>query len=207
MKASTMDDLATPDSPPISAKQTVPTPSQWLDGTLPANVRLGADTVLNGDEVFKRFRSRLELALTIGDHCTMDGVHFALGEKARVQIGSYCYFSNAILLCELELKVGNYVVIGWNATIADSDFHPISPATRIRDAMACSRPTPDRPRPAIAMLPVIIEDDVWIGPNATILKGVRIGSGALIEAGALVTRDVPPRARVLGNPAQVIGTV
>ena len=55
------------------------------------------------------------------------------------------------------------------------------------------------------MKPVVIADDVWIGPNVTILKGVRIGAGAFIEAGALVTRAVPPRARVLGNPAQIIG--
>jgi acetyltransferase-like isoleucine patch superfamily enzyme len=53
----------------------------------------------------------------------------------------------------------------------------------------------------------VIDDDVWIGPNATILKGVHIGRGAFIEAGSLVTRDVPARARVLGNPAQVIGEV
>jgi acetyltransferase-like isoleucine patch superfamily enzyme len=53
----------------------------------------------------------------------------------------------------------------------------------------------------------VIEHDVWIGPNATILKGVRIGAGAFIEAGTLITRDVPPRARVLGNPAQIIGEV
>jgi acetyltransferase-like isoleucine patch superfamily enzyme len=54
---------------------------------------------------------------------------------------------------------------------------------------------------------VVIEDDVWIGPNATILKGVRLGAGSFVEAGALVTSDVPPRARVLGNPARVIGRV
>jgi acetyltransferase-like isoleucine patch superfamily enzyme len=54
---------------------------------------------------------------------------------------------------------------------------------------------------------VVIEDDVWIGPKATILKGVRIGSGAFVEAGALVTRNVPSRARVIGNPAQIIGEV
>ena len=54
---------------------------------------------------------------------------------------------------------------------------------------------------------MIIEDDVWVGPNATILKGVHIGQGSWIEAGALVTRDVPPRSRVMGNPAQIIGEV
>jgi acetyltransferase-like isoleucine patch superfamily enzyme len=52
---------------------------------------------------------------------------------------------------------------------------------------------------------VIVEDDVWIGPNATILKGVHIGAGAFVEAGALVTRDVPAGVRVIGNPAQVVG--
>jgi acetyltransferase-like isoleucine patch superfamily enzyme len=50
----------------------------------------------------------------------------------------------------------------------------------------------------------VIEDDVWIGPNATLLKGVRIGAGAFIEAGSLVTRDVPAGATVLGNPAQIL---
>jgi acetyltransferase-like isoleucine patch superfamily enzyme len=48
---------------------------------------------------------------------------------------------------------------------------------------------------------------VWIGPNATILKGVCIGAGAFIEPGSMVTRDVPARARVMGNPAQIIGEV
>ena len=180
---------------------------QWLDGELPENVQLGCDTVLKGDHAFHRFRSKKDRALIIGSHCTMDGVHFALGEEARTEIGNFCYFSNAILLCELELRIGNYVVIGWNATIADSDFHPISPAERIRDAIACSPQGNDRPRPPIKMLPVIIEDDVWIGPNATILKGVRLGAGSFIEPGALVTRSVPPRSRVLGNPAQVVGGV
>jgi acetyltransferase-like isoleucine patch superfamily enzyme len=180
---------------------------RWLDGKLPGNVQLGCDTVLKGNEAFHRFRSKRNPALLIGEHCTMDGVHFALGETASVVIGNYCYFSNAILLCEEELRIGNYVVIGWNATIADSDFHPISPAARIQDAFACSHLGQGRPRPAIATKPVTIGDDVWIGPNASILKGVEIGPGAFIEAGALVTRSVPSRARVIGNPAQVVGSV
>jgi acetyltransferase-like isoleucine patch superfamily enzyme len=173
----------------------------------PANVRLGPNTLVSGDLSFKRFRSNEPDALVVGANCTMDGVHFALGEKGRVQIGDYCYFTNAVLLCELEMRFGSYVVIGWNATIADTDFHPLAPAERIADAIACSPLGQGRPRPEIPKRPVTIEDDVWIGPNATILKGVRIGTGAFIEAGSLVTRDVPARARIMGNPAQVIGEV
>jgi acetyltransferase-like isoleucine patch superfamily enzyme len=179
-------------------------PGCWTNGDLPPNVEIGPNSLVTSDYAFKRFRSRQDPGLKVGSHCTMDGVHFAVGEEGQVEIGDYCYFTNAVLLCELELRIGSYVVIGWNATIADTDFHPIGPAERIADAVAVSPLGKGRPRPPIMRRPVIIEDDVWIGPNATILKGVRLGAGAYIEAGALVVRDVPPGARVVGNPAQVV---
>lgn len=179
-------------------------PGRWAQGTLPSNVQLGANTLVTGDLAFKRFHATASVALVIGNQCTMDGVHFDLGADGRMRIGDYCYFTNAVLLCELEIVVGDYVLIGWNTTIADTDFHPIAPAERIADAIACSPLGKQRSRPLVARKPIFIEDDVWIGPNCTILKGVRIGAGAIIEPGSLVTRDVASRARVMGNPAQVI---
>ena len=180
---------------------------QWIDGELPSNVQLGANSILTGQLAFKRFRSRLDPALIVGENCTMDGVQFAVGEEGRVTIGNYNCFTSVVLLAELDLRIGSYVVIGWNTTIADTDFHPVAPADRIADAIACSPLGKDRPRPKIERKVVVIEDDVWIGPNATILKGVRIGNGAFVEAGAVVTRDVPAGCRVLGNPAKVVGRV
>lgn len=185
----------------------VPAPALWTNGTLPANVVAAPGTVVIGEVAFKRFRSQRTPALTLGGQCTMDGVQFALGPDAVVEIGDYCYFTNVVLLAELAVRIGRYVVIGWNTTITDSDFHPLAPALRIADAVACSPLGAGRPRPPIPARAVTIEDDVWIGPNATILKGVRIGAGAFIEPGALVTRDVPPRSRVAGNPATVVGTL
>ncbi|MDB6067802.1 MAG: hypothetical protein JWR26_4010 [Pedosphaera sp.] len=180
---------------------------RWDGGVIPPNIWLGPKTLVSGDLAFKRFRSRAEKALVIGANCTMDGVHFSVGENGRVEIGDYCYFTNAVLLCELELKIGNYVVIGWNTTIADTDFHPIAPADRIADARACSPLGKGRARPPVMKQRVVIDNDVWIGPNSTILKGVHIGAGAFVEAGSMVTKDIPPLARVLGNPAQIIGEV
>jgi acetyltransferase-like isoleucine patch superfamily enzyme len=174
---------------------------------LPENVRAGDNTTISGDVAFKRFRSRLSPGLIIGDHSTMDGVQFAVGERGLIEIGDYCYFTNAVLLCELSVRIGSYVVLGWNTTIADTDFHPLAPALRIADAIACSPLAEGRRRPEVPQRAVVIEDDVWIGPNATILKGVRIGAGSFIEPGALITRDVPPRSRVGGNPATIVGTV
>lgn len=177
----------------------------WVHGVLPSNVKTGSGTVVSGEIAFKRFRSRRHPGLVLGEHCTMDGVQFAVGEDGAVEIGDYCYFTNAVLLCECELHIGSCVVLGWNVTIADTDFHPLAPALRIADAIACSPLGRGRSRPEIPRRPVVLGDDVWVGPNATILKGVRIGAGAFVEPGALVTRDVPDGARVAGNPAEVIG--
>ena len=114
---------------------------------MPDNVRAGAGTVVTGEVAFKRFHSRRTPALVIGEHCTMDGVQFALGLDGHVEIGDYCYFTNAVLLCELTLRIGRYVVIGWNTTIADTDFHPIAPAAahRRRGRLFAAR---QGPRPA-----------------------------------------------------------
>ena len=187
--------------------QTLPVPGYWTGGRLPPNVRAGTGTVITDALAFKRFHSRRDPALVVGSNCTMDGVHFAVGPDGAVEIGDYCCFTSAIILCEQEIRIGSYVVIGWNTTIADTDFHPLEPALRIADAIASSPLGKGRPRPLIARLPVVIGDDVWIGPNATILKGVTIGAGAFVEPGAVVAHDVPARAHVSGNPARVIGSL
>ncbi len=87
---------------------------------------------------------------------------------------------------------------------ADSDFHPIAPAARLADTVALSPVGNRRNRPTVEARHVIIEDDVWIGYNATILKGVRVGAGAVVAPGALVFRDVPPGVEVEGNPARIV---
>lgn len=184
---------------------TMEAPDQYPDGKLPPNVVLGHHTLVRGALAFKRFHALRDPALVIGAFCTMDGVMFALGSQARMSIGDYCHFTNAVLLCEAEITIGSHVFIGWNATITDADFHPLPPGERIEDAIALSPLANGRQRPAFATAPIVIEDDAWVGPMSAILKGVRIGAGAFIEPGSVVTQNVPSRSRVMGNPAQVIG--
>jgi len=188
------------------------TEPRWTGGKLPANVRLGAGTLITGDrwtndQVFRKFRSRIDPALVIGSRCLMDGVLFNIGEHGKITIGDDCRFEEVFLICEQEMRIGNRVVIGWRTNIVDSDFHPLAPEERRRDVVAISPLNEGLARPPIPCRPVVIEDDVWIGPNAIILKGVRIGAGAFVEPGAVVVRDIPARARVLGNPADIIGEV
>ena len=177
---------------------------------LPSNVRVGPGTVITGDHLtgplaFRQFRSERDPGLVVGAHCTIDGVVFNVGREGRVEIGDYCYLQEALLVCEVEIRIGNHVAVGWHATIIDADFHPVAIEARIADAVACSPLGRGRAHPPFARRPVVIEDDAYIGPNVTILKGVRVGAGAFVEAGAVVARDVPPGRRVLGNPARLVG--
>lgn len=174
---------------------------------IPSNVHVAASSVLIGSQLFRRFFSELDPAVTIGAHCHLEDVQLALGKSARLTIGDHVYASGLMILSEQEVRIGRRVIFSFHVVIADSDFHPLDPAQRMLDAIAISPLHAGVVRPAIGSAPVIIEDDVWIGPNATILKGVTVGAGAFIEPGSLVTRDVPPRARVVGNPAQIIGEV
>lgn len=178
--------------------------SGWGRGELPANVRLGEESKIVGRDAFRRFLSQRDDALVIGKCSLADGVNFAVGAQGRIAIGDFCYLSACTLLAEDEVRIGDHVMIGWGTTISDSDFHPLDPAERIRDAIALS-PIPEGTlRPRIEARPVAIGDDVYIGPACTILKGITIGRGAFVEPGSVVTRDVPAQAHVRGNPAIIV---
>jgi acetyltransferase-like isoleucine patch superfamily enzyme len=113
---------------------------------------------------------------------------------AVIIVGEKCGATGAVLVADERIEVGNRVLLGANVVVTDTDFHPL-------DAEARQRAPQEG-----AHAPVIIEDDVFVGTQALILKGVRIGRGAVVGAGAVVTRDVPAGAVVAGNPARVVGT-
>jgi acetyltransferase-like isoleucine patch superfamily enzyme len=128
---------------------------------------------------------------------------FNVEPTGLIEIGAASTIVGAVFMCSERISIGRNVVISYQVTIADSDFHPLDPELRIKDAIANS-PQGDRAgRPLVVSQPVTIEDDVWIGIGAIILKGVHIGRGARIEAGAVVTRDVPSGRIAGGNPAEL----
>jgi acetyltransferase-like isoleucine patch superfamily enzyme len=177
----------------------------WDYTTLPANVCVGRDCYIERKDSFKRLRSQRTPAIVIGDRVQVyTWTVFNLEPTGAVEVGDDSILVGAVLMCAESIRIGRRVVISYNVTVADSDFHPRSPELRKLDAIA-NAPGGDRGRrPPIASRPVVIEDDVWVGIGAIILKGVRIGRGARIGAGAVVTSDVPLGAEVVGNPARVV---
>lgn len=178
----------------------------WWPHPIPANVQFGAGFYCESAQIFRHFRSRETPALVLGDHVSCyAGCSFSLGEKGSCRVGDFSLLNGALVMAEERIEIGSHCLISWNVGIADSDFHPLDPATRRADAEALAPYfRPGTRRPAIRTEPVIIGDNVWIGMNAVILKGVRIGNDAVVAAGAVVTRDVPAAVIVAGNPAMVV---
>jgi acetyltransferase-like isoleucine patch superfamily enzyme len=179
-------------------------PDDWFPGIIPSNISVGENTVAESSFSFKHFFSKLPVALKVGSHVTLWRTALSTEENGLIEIGDYCYITNASLVCSERISIGKRVFIAGGVTIADSDFHPLDPALRMADTIALSPIGNSKNRPPMKSRPVVIEDDVWIGFNATVLKGVHIGAGAVIQPGALVTENVPAGLTVGGNPAKPV---
>lgn len=117
-----------------------------------------------------------------------------LRESAKIKIGADTGLSGATICAAMSVSIGSQCLIGANVTIVDTDFHAIHPKNRRHNT---------NPK-EISASPVVIEDNVFIGTSAIILKGVTIGKNSVIGAGSVVACNVPENAVVAGNPAIVI---
>jgi acetyltransferase-like isoleucine patch superfamily enzyme len=179
-------------------------PGDWFSGRIPNNIAVGEKVVIDSSFCFKHYYATAPIGLRVGHHVTIWRTALSIEPEGFVEIGDYCYLANSSLVCSSRITLGARVLVAGGVTIADSDFHPIAPAARLADTIALSPVGDRRRRPVVEARPIVIEDDVWIGYNATILKGVRVGAGAVIEPGALVLKDVATGVHVVGNPARVV---
>lgn len=175
----------------------------WCNFPIPLNMEVGENTVIDSSAAFKKFFSKKTPGLKIGNNVTLQSPALATEENGYIEIGDYSFISGAAIIACDRIVIGKYVFITGGVTIVDSDFHPQDAAERLRDTIAISTVGKNLQRPFFETAPVTIEDDVWIGYNATILKGVTIGSGSIIQPGSVVLRSVPPGSVVSGNPAQI----
>jgi acetyltransferase-like isoleucine patch superfamily enzyme len=133
------------------------------------------------------------------DRCNSLGVNHpvvlrTIGPEARLVIGDDVGISGASICASVGVEIGDGCLIGANALIVDTDFHPSQGQAR-RYA-----PNP-KPRPEDR---VVIGANVFVGAGAMILKGSTIGPDVTVGAGAVVSGDVPAGAVALGNPARVL---
>lgn len=135
--------------------------------------------------------------LWIGENAQLISKGFTMYEGAAVVVieggtltlGRNSYMNESLIQCANSITIGDNCAIAGDVLIQDTDFHPI---------------LDENGNPKPVSKPIVIGDKVWICAKATILKGVTIGDGAIVAAGAVVTKDVPARCVVAGNPAKVV---
>ena len=143
-----------------------------------------------------RLRGRVQFSgcgeIVLGDGVSFNGtvvpVELVTYASGRIEIGNHTFVNyGSSIAARASVKIGSYCHLGHYTFVMDNDQHDVVRHTEL--------PQSD---------PVIIEDHVWIGSKAIILPGVRIGSRAVIGAGSIVTKDIPPRCVAAGNPARVL---
>lgn len=178
----------------------------WDYSALPANVRIGPDCFLERQGSFELYRSELDTGLVLGAGVSVyTWTAFNVEPTGRVDVGDESVLVGGVFMCAAHIVLGRRVVVSYQVTITDSDFHPRDPDARRIDARA-NAPFGDRSlRPRVESRPVVIGDDVHIGVGAIILKGVTIGAGARIGAGSVVASDVAAGDVITGNPGRSSG--
>lgn len=144
--------------------------------------------------------------VVIGDKCRLHGVSLSsqsggqiiIGDRVRFGEGTWIQASNFI-------QIGNYTVTANGVTICDNNNHPVDPYDRL---IMCKSPydSDSRTWKYSDSAPVIIGENVWIGANVRVCKGVTIGNNSVIAACSVVTKDVPDNAIAAGNPAKIVKT-
>ena len=139
------------------------------------------------------------LKIYLGDNVTLHGVSTFSACKVYdspvLRIGNNVHMGYQVgIAVGDKVSIGNNVLMGNRITIYGYDLHPVDPIKRR------SGESPAKEE----IKPVVINDDVWIGSNVTILKGVVIGEAVVVAAGSIVTEDVPPFVIVAGNPAKIV---
>ena len=157
----------------------------------PERIRLG-NGVRIASQALLRANTEQDTGIRIDDHSTVHESALIAANRGHVAIGRHSWIGPFCLVYgNGDVSIGSNVLIAAHSSINTVSHH----------FDRCDIPINDQ---GIYCDPVTIEDDAWIGMNAVILQGVRIGKGAIVGAGAVVTRDVPPWSIVMGVPARIV---
>ena len=138
--------------------------------------------------------------IMIGQNCLINGRLVTEASKSHIEIKENVFIGGKTILdCLNKIEIEENVLVSYECIIADHDSHSVKVDERINDLERFKK---NQMRWSdVANQPIKICKNAWIGTRSIILKGVTIGEGAIVAAGSVVTKDVPPYTLVAGNPA------
>ena len=171
------------------------------------SLKVGKSVTFSPDFQMK-FQGTRNPQLVVGNDTHLAG-RFVVRGKGRVSIGSHCHFhEDSYFGCLDQISIGDHVFAAEGIFVVDNNNHPVDPALRremTRSPMGSASWL--WTAQGVASAPVRIEDNVWLGRDSVLMKGVRIGEGSIVALRAVVTRGVPAYSVVAGNPGRVVKTL
>lgn len=147
--------------------------------------------------------------IAIDEHCEIKGCLCCCGD-GQLTIGKHFYIGGFSYIHAADsITIGDCVIVSDHVRIMDNNSHPTDPEKRVKMSLAGHTQENGTLSPLWSATladhaPVVIEDNVWIGEFAAVLKGVTVGRGSVVGSHSVVTKDVPPYSIVVGNPARVV---
>jgi acetyltransferase-like isoleucine patch superfamily enzyme len=176
-------------------------PDDWCPWGIPANVVLADTVYIDTSYGFAEFRSQQQPGLTIGvaSGC-YDNPCFITGPKGRITVGDFSVLNATKLICNRQIDIGNHCMLADTWMAPDS----LPPSQRRALLEQVAHTTERHFVPGATPTPVVLEDNCWIGFDAVVLPGVRVGRGAIVASKTIVSQDVPAYAVVAGSPARIV---
>lgn len=155
---------------------------------------------------FRSIRMKSTNRLAVGKGSILQASVSFEKDNAELLVGSNTFVGASHLVCAVRIEIGDDVQVSWGCTIIDSDLHAISWSKRRNDAHEWWY-NGRKDWSHVLSKPVKLGNKCWLGTHVIVVKGVEIGEGAVVAAGSVVTKDVPPWTIVGGNPAKVVRTI
>ncbi|MBA4122457.1 MAG: acyltransferase [Acidobacteria bacterium] len=180
-------------------------PWDWYSGTIPDNAIIDETAYVETTYSFNLYRSHAPVGLQIGKGSSIYlGTMFDVGTYGQVSLGNYSLMNSVRIICDEEIKIGDYALISWNVVLMDTYRVPFNPVERRKELVRIPKRKLRNIDAKHSARPIHIGANVWIGFDACVLPGVTIGEGSIIGARSVVTTDVAPYTIAAGNPARVI---
>lgn len=184
-----------------------PPPSYIEEFQKKGYISIGERTRINNFDCEIRNKKNNLTNISIGNDCVVSGNFVCEKEDARIVIGTNTFIGGGLFISTSEISIGSDVLISWGCTIIDTNAHSLNWQERRTDVSDWKKGLDEgkigyyKNWENVISRKITIGDRVWIGFNSIILKGVEIGEGAVIAAGSVVTKNVPPYTLYGGNPA------
>jgi acetyltransferase-like isoleucine patch superfamily enzyme len=151
---------------------------------------------------YRGIRLHPDCSLEIGEGCIIEGSIVSERGGVSISIGRNTYIGSSVLASATRIEVGDDILISAGCSLLDHNSHAIGWSKRKEDVKDWHQDKKNWTN--VIVEPIKIGNKSWIGLNVIVLKGVEIGEGAVVGAGSVVTKSVPPWTVVAGNPAKAI---